>query len=113
MRVKHACGCAGGEKFVKGDGDVEEKPEVTWEEEGKHTLICIDPDAPDRAEDGSKNGSFGPFLHWLVTDAEKTDSSGKAAVSYYPPKPPQGEHRCAWSFPVVFLSLEMNWVMVS
>jgi len=51
----------------------------------------VDPDAPERVGDGA--GQFGPWLHWLVTDAKLSADKGNTGVSYMGPSPPKGTHR--------------------
>ena len=56
------------------------------------TLIMIDPDAPDR-KSKKESGEMGPYLHWFLTDCEKTAKSGKVQMEYMGPAPPKGKHR--------------------
>jgi len=49
-------------------------------------LLCLDPDAPIRNENGSKTGKFGPRLHWFKKGQENI-------VKYKGPAPLQGIHR--------------------
>eukprot|EP00746_Dinoflagellata_sp_MGD_P023450 gnl/MRDRNA2_/MRDRNA2_154946_c0_seq1.p1 gnl/MRDRNA2_/MRDRNA2_154946_c0~~gnl/MRDRNA2_/MRDRNA2_154946_c0_seq1.p1 ORF type:complete len:170 (+),score=39.16 gnl/MRDRNA2_/MRDRNA2_154946_c0_seq1:2-511(+) len=84
----------GGSQFAKGQKLHQRKPHVLFDTSlGKCTLVCVDPDAPDREGDGSGPGMFGPWLHWLVTDAEGDHDSGNEIVEYMGPAPPRGNHR--------------------
>lgn len=76
---------------MKGDERVEEAPTVEWSGDKPYTLLVLDPDAPDRAS-ATSNGSFGPFLHLLLN--RNTDGTDDVKVSYMPPAPPKGNHRC-------------------
>ena len=60
---------------------------------GPCTLICIDPDAPHPKGDGTTVGSLGPWLHWLVVNAESQPENGQSVVEYMGPTPPSGMHR--------------------
>ncbi len=69
-------------------------PTATWDAGlGPCTLLFIDPDAPDRAGDGSVAGKNGPWLHWLVTDAVGSVDTGKQVVEYVGPGLQMGNHR--------------------
>lgn len=68
-------------------------PLASWTAEGPCTLVCIDPDAPDRAGDGSGPGKAGPWLHWIVTDATRSTGHGTTVVKWNGPTPPKGNHR--------------------
>ena len=43
------------------------EPTVEWAHSEAMTLMMIDPDAPEREEDGSLPGKRGPWLHWLIS----------------------------------------------
>ena len=69
-------------------------PSVTWDttgDEDKYILLMLDPDHPQRAQDGSNSGELGPFLHWLVVNARESASSGHPAVDYVAPSAQNGE----------------------
>ena len=69
-------------------------PSVMWDANGsdeKYILLMLDPDHPDRAQDGSNSGEMGPFLQWLVVNARESASSGHPVVSYVGPSAKNGE----------------------
>ena len=79
----------------KKDKFLQSAPTITWDSDSdKYTLLYLDPDAPDRAGDGSGAGKFGPWLHWLVTDCTKGNvNTGTQALDHMGPGPPKGNHR--------------------
>jgi phosphatidylethanolamine-binding protein (PEBP) family uncharacterized protein len=87
-------------QFVKTeDKFLQKAPKVTYNNmDGISTLILFDPDAPERAGD-DKHGTFGPYLHWLVTDIGVSSDggqkagTGKEVCPYMGPAPPRGKHR--------------------
>ena len=69
-------------------------PSVTWDASGadeKYILLMLDPDHPERAQDGSNSGEMGPFLQWLVVNARESASSGYPVVEYVAPSAENGE----------------------
>jgi len=63
-------------------------PTVSWDPSlGYTALVMVDPDAPDREGDGP--AKYGPYLHWLVTDAIGGPTHGKTVVEYTGPAPPK------------------------
>jgi len=63
-------------------------PTVSWDHSlGPCKVVMVDPDAPDREGDGPAR--FGPYLHWLVTDAIGGPTHGKTVVEYTGPAPPK------------------------
>jgi phosphatidylethanolamine-binding protein (PEBP) family uncharacterized protein len=72
-------------------------PSVTWDQTTvpNGTVVLIDPDAPDRNADPSKPGTYGPWLHWLVTGCE-LGAAGNTCTTIRRlegPAPPKGNHR--------------------
>ncbi len=65
--------------FHVSDHFLHRQPVLEWEASlGPCTLLLLDPDAPaPRGGDGSRPGSLGPWLHWLVTDAVGQPESGR------------------------------------
>jgi hypothetical protein len=65
--------------FHVSDHFLHRQPVLEWEASlGPCTLLLLDPDAPaPRGGDGSKPGSLGPWLHWLVTDAVGQPENGR------------------------------------
>lgn len=41
-----------------------------WQRDDILSPSQIDPDAPERNEDGTQPGRHGPWLHWIVTNAK-------------------------------------------
>lgn len=69
-------------------------PSVTWDAssaEDKYILLMLDPDHPQRAQDGSNSGEMGPFLQWFVVNARESASSGHPVVDYVAPSVENGE----------------------
>mmetsp|Transcript_452 Transcript_452/g.863 ORF Transcript_452/g.863 Transcript_452/m.863 type:complete len:224 (+) Transcript_452:48-719(+) len=86
----------GAQYYVRPDRHLADAPVVTWSvlPGEKFTLLMVDPDAPDRHADGSKAGTFGPWLHWLLTGCDgSTLRCSDTPVGYSGPAPPMGNHR--------------------
>eukprot|EP00960_Hanusia_phi_P035750 751917-Hanusia_phi.AAC.5 len=76
-------------EFDTSDWWLQRQPRVSWE--GKGTLLMLDPDAPQPNTNLSLPGRLGPWLHWLVVDAQDQPESGRSLVEYMGPAPPMGE----------------------
>ena len=75
-------------EFDSSDWWLQRQPRVSWE--GKKTLLMLDPDAPQPNHNFSLAGRLGPWLHWLVVDAEDEPEKGRCLVEYMGPAPPSG-----------------------
>lgn len=81
-------------QFSKKDTFLRVKPDVDFDPRlGPCTLVALDPDVPVRKKGGTSPNVMGPWLHWLVADAEGAADAGTDIVPYAGPVPAKGNHR--------------------
>jgi hypothetical protein len=66
------------------------EPLVLENNDDRQILLCLDPDAPKRNENGAKSGTLGPRLHWFRIGQRENIQD---IVKYAGPKPLIGKHR--------------------